>query len=75
VIANATLVVPAAMPGSQRSLCSSLACLAIMLPTIAGETTISSREVPAAVISSPTTDSPDRPIPPPPYCSGRLTPR
>ena len=46
VIANANLVVPAAMPRSQRSFCSGVACLARMLPTIAGETTIRSNEQP-----------------------------
>ena len=53
VMAKATLVVPAAIPVSQRSFCSSVPCRARMLPTIAGETTISSSDEPAAVISSP----------------------
>jgi hypothetical protein len=44
-----------------------------MLPTIAGETTISSSEQPAAEISSPTAASADIPRPPPPYSSGRFT--
>src|SRR5439155_3187983 len=43
--------------------------------TIAGETTISSSDVPAAEISSPTAARPVRPSPPPPYSSGRLMPR
>ena len=46
-----------------------------MLPTIAGETTISSSEQPAAEISSPTAASADMPSPPPPYSSGMFTPR
>ena len=75
VIANATLVVPAAMPRSQRSFCSAVPCRARIEPTIAGETTISSSDFPAAEISSPTVASPDIPSPPPPHSSGRLTPR
>ena len=75
VIANATFVVPAAMPRSQRSFCSGVPCLARMLPTIAGETTIRSSEQPAAEISSPTAASADMPSPPPPYSSGMFTPR
>ena len=46
-----------------------------MLPAIAGETTISSSEHPAAEISSPTADSAAMPSPPPPYSSGMFTPR
>ena len=75
VMANATLVVPAAMPGSQRSRCSSVPCLVTMLPTIAGDTTIRSSEHPAAEISSPTAARAHMPSPPPPYSSGRFTPR
>ena len=75
VIANASLVVPAPIPRSQRSFCSSLPWRARMLPAIAGDTTISSSEQPAAEISSPTIDSAAMPRPPPPYSSGTLTPR
>ena len=75
VIANATLVVPAAMPRSQRSFWSGVPWRARMLPTIAGETTISSSELPAAEISSPTAASADMPSPPPPHSSGMFTPR
>ena len=46
-----------------------------MLPTIAGETTIRSSELPAAEISSPTAASADMPSPPPPHSSGMFTPR
>ncbi len=75
VIANASLVVPAPMPRSQRSFCSGVAWRAMMLPAIAGETTISSSAHPAAEISSPTADSAAMPSPPPPYSSGMFTPR
>jgi hypothetical protein len=44
-------------------------------PTIAGETTIRSSDLPDAEISSPTAARPDMPSPPPPHSSGRLTPR
>ena len=46
-----------------------------MLPTIAGETTISNSAQPAAEISSPTHDSAAIPKPPPSYSSGMLTPK
>jgi hypothetical protein len=75
VMAKAIFVVPAAMPVSQRSFWASVPCLARMLPTIAGETTISSSDEPPALISSPTVARPDMPSPPPPHSSGRLTPR
>ena len=42
---------------------------------MAGDTTISSSEHPAAEISSPTAASEYMPSPPPPYSSGRFTPR
>ena len=61
VIAKAILVVPAPIPRSQRSFCSGVPCLVRMLPTIAGETTISSSEQPAAAISSPTAASASMP--------------
>ena len=63
------------MPRSQRSFCAGVPCLVRMLPTIAGETTISSSEQPAAAISSPTHESAAIPRPPPSYSSGMLTPR
>jgi hypothetical protein len=75
VIANATFVVPAAMPRSQMSFWSGVPCLARMLPTIAGETTIRSSDDPDAATSSPTAASADMPSPPPSYSSGMFTPR
>ncbi len=75
VIANASLVVPAPIPRSQRSFCSWLPWRARMLPAIAGDTTMSSSEHPAAAISSPTMASAAMPRPPPPYSSGTFTPR
>ena len=75
VIANATLVVPAAIGRTNRSFCSSVPCLAMIEPTIAGDTTINRSGVPLAASSSPTANSPDMPIPPPPHSSGRFTPR
>ena len=75
VMAKATLVEPAAMPRSQRSFWSAVPWRARMLPTIAGDTTISSSEPPAVEISSPTAASADIPRPPPPHSSGMFTPR
>jgi hypothetical protein len=75
VIANATLIVPWPMPRSQRSFWSGVPWRTRMLPTMAGETTISSSPVPAAVISSPTAASALMPSPPPSYSSGMFTPR
>ena len=66
VIANATFVVPAAIPGSQSSRWASVPCRVMIEPTIAGETTISSSEQPEAEISSPTACSACMPSPPPP---------
>ncbi len=74
VIAKATFVVPAPMPVSQRSFWAGVPCLTRMLPTIAGDTTISSSEQPAAAISSPTHESACIPSPPPPNSSGMFTP-
>ncbi len=65
VIAKAIFVVPWPMPRNQRSFCSGLPWRMRMLPAIAGETTISSSEHPAADISSPTIDSAAIPSPPP----------
>ena len=62
------------MPGIQRFFCSSVPNLLMMVPLMAGETTISSSAQPPADISSITNDSSYMPAPPPPYCSGRLTP-
>ena len=66
VIAKATLVCPAAIPGSQSSRWASVPWRVRIEPTIAGETTISSSEQPAAEISSPTICSACIPSPPPP---------
>ena len=74
VMANAMVIEPSAMPGSQRFFCSSVPNLLMIVPLIAGETTIISSAEPAAAISSITSDSSYMPAPPPPYSSGRLTP-
>jgi hypothetical protein len=66
VIANATRVVPAAIPVSHSCFCASVPCLVRIEPTMAGETTISSSEQPAAEISSPTACRALIPRPPPP---------
>ncbi len=63
------------MGGTQRFFCSSVPNLLMMVPLMAGETTISSSALPAAAISSITRDSSYIPAPPPPYSSGRFTPR
>ena len=73
-MANAMVIEPSAIPGIQRFFCSSVPNLLMMVPLMAGETTISSRAQPAADISSMTIDSSYMPAPPPPYSSGRLTP-
>ena len=74
VMANAMVIEPSAMPGSQRFFCSSVPNLLMIVPLMAGETTIISSAEPAAAISSITSDSSYMPAPPPPYSSGRLTP-
>ena len=74
VIANAIVIDPSAMPGSHRFFCSSVPNLAMIVPLMAGETTISSSGQPPADISSITMDSSYMPAPPPPYSSGRFTP-
>lgn len=66
VIAKATRVVPAAMPGSHCSLCSSRPWRTRIDPTMAGETTISSSVLPLLEISSATIASALIPMPPPP---------
>jgi hypothetical protein len=73
-MANAIVIDPSAMPGSQRCFCCSVPNLAMMVPLMAGETTIISRADPAAAISSMTKLSSYMPAPPPPYSAGRLTP-
>ncbi|CFR81723.1 Uncharacterised protein [Mycobacterium tuberculosis] len=47
----------------------------MMVPLMAGDTTISSSAEPAAAISSITSDSSYMPAPPPPYSSVRFTPK
>src|SRR6266536_214641 len=74
VIANAMIIEPSAMPGSQRSFCASVPKRVMIVPQIAGETTIISRVQPAAESSSSTSESSYMPPPPPPYSSGRFTP-
>ena len=74
VIANAMVVEPSAIPGSHRFFCSSVPNLLMIVPLIAGETTINNSGQPLADISSITTDSSYMPAPPPPYSSGRFTP-
>ena len=75
VMANAIVSEPSAIPGTQRFFCSSVPNLAMMVPLMAGDTTISSSAQPAAAISSITSASSYMPAPPPPYSSGRFTPR
>ncbi len=74
VIANAIVIVPSAIPGSQRCFCSSVPNLLMIVPLMAGDTTIISSAQPVAAISSITRESSYMPAPPPPYSSGRLTP-
>jgi hypothetical protein len=71
---GAIVIDPSAIPGTQRFFCSSVPNLAMMVPLIAGETTIISSGQPAVDSSSITTDSSYMPAPPPPYSSGRFTP-
>ena len=75
VMPNAMIDEPLASPGSQRCFCSSVPNLAMTVPQMAGETTISSSAQPAAASSSSTMASSYMPAPPPPYSSGRFTPR
>ena len=74
VIAKAIVIEPSAMPGIQRLFCSSVPNLPMIVPLMAGETTIISSAHPCAAISSMTSDSSYMPAPPPPYSSGRLAP-
>ena len=53
VMPNAMMVSPSAMPGSQRCFCSSVPKRLMIVPQIAGDTTIISRPQPAALSSSP----------------------
>ena len=75
VIANAIVPVPSAMPGSQRCFCSSVPKRLMIVPQIAGLTTISSSGQPCAASSSHTAARSPMPPPPPPYSSGMLMPR
>ena len=75
VIENANVEVPSARPGSQRSFCSCVPYCAMIVPTIAGETTISSSGLPAAASSSHTAARSPMSPPPPPNSSGTATPR
>ena len=74
VMANAMVTEPSAIPGIQRFFWSSVPNLVMIVPLMAGETTIISRAQPLADISSMTSDSSYMPAPPPPYSSGRFTP-
>ena len=56
VIANAIVIEPSAIPGSHRFFWSSVPNLAMIVPLMAGETTISSSGQPPADISSITMD-------------------
>ena len=75
VIANAMVPVPSQMPGSQRCFCPSVPKRLMIVPQIAGLTTISSKGQPWAASSSQTAAMSPRPPPPPPYSSGMLMPR
>src|SRR6201995_3203164 len=75
VIANDRVWVPSASPGSQVRFSSGDPCAARIEPQIAGAITIISSGQPAAATSSITAHSSGRPAPPPPYSSGRCTPR
>ena len=75
VIANANVAVPSASPGSHCFFCASVPYWAMIVPTIAGETTISSSGQPAAASSSHTAARSPMSPPPPPYSSGTATPR
>jgi hypothetical protein len=66
VMPKAMMASPLASSGSQSRRCASVPNRAMMVPQIAGETTIISRPQPAAASSSRTTDSSYRPAPPPP---------
>ena len=57
VMPNAMIDEPLASLGSQRCFCSSVPNLAMIVPQIAGETTIISRPQPAAASSSSTRES------------------
>jgi hypothetical protein len=75
VIPKAMIVSPLARPGSQRCFCSGVPNRPMIVPLMAGETTIISSPQPAALSSSQTVASSYMPAPPPPYSSGRLRPR
>ncbi len=63
---NAMIEDPLAIFGSQCCFCSSVPNLAMIVPQIAGDTTIISRPQPAAASSSSTMASSYMPAPPPP---------
>ncbi len=75
VIAKTIFCEPSAITGRSSARCASVPCLARIEPTIAGVTTSSSNGQPAAANSSHTIANSVTPAPPPPYSSGRLTPR
>ena len=54
VIAKDMMISPLAMPGSQRTLSSSLPKVWMIVPQMVGETTVISSGQPAAASSSPT---------------------
>ncbi len=66
VMPKAMIFEPDARPGSQCCFCSSVPNLAMIVPQMAGETTIISSPQPAAASSSSTSDSSYIPAPPPP---------
>ena len=75
VMANAMMIEPSAIPGSQRCFCSSVPKRAMIVPLMAGETTIiSSGAAGRRELLASTIDSSYMPAPPPPYSSGRFTP-
>jgi hypothetical protein len=75
VMEKANVEVPSAKPGNQACFCSSLPYCAMIVPTIAGDTTMSSSGLPAAASSSHTAARSPMSPPPPPYSSGIATPR
>ena len=75
VIAKAMVLVPSQMPGSQRRFWASVPYRLMIVPQIAGLTTMSSNGQPCAASSSQTAAMSPMPPPPPPYSSGMLMPR
>jgi hypothetical protein len=72
---KAMVTEPSARPGSHFCFWASVPKREMTVPQIAGETIIMRRGQPAAPNSSRTMASSAMPEPPPPYSSGRLTPR